>query len=585
VAKDDLSVWKDRIRSGLRFQQEFAKASEWKRYKERYRHQGFPEGSIPMNILFSLLRSLVPQVYFRNPRVSITPRKPGLEAELNARIVQRLDNWLLAELSTKREFKKLIADNFFCGFGAGCVGYDSQAGFDTGSLDATGQYTLTQFDKSGNRIEFNSTVNPGMPWFLRFRPEDIIFPHGSTDKESLEWFAVRFFRQVDDLKKDRKYGGASDLTGSHEIIRTSVEGTASVDIKQIDKVNQDVQWVELWQVHNARDGKVKALVLDHNKMLRNDPDELQVEGLPFEFLCFNPDPDYIYGVPDARIIYPQLVELTDIRTQAMRHRRVDLLKTFINEDVLSEEEIQKYTNNEVQAIIRVKAGLTGDIRSVVAPINPGAAGILQDMALQAEQVRGDVREAVGFSRTAMGEFQGKTHISAEETKTVMQALNIRLDERRDQMADLVGGVVRKWNQIIFKHWTNERIAQIVGPDGSKYWVKFTGQQIKEEYDLSVNAEEGPPLDRQTKKNLALEAARTWAELNQGAIKAGTPVPAEIQRLIFNQFEETGLDIDRLLAQTGAAAQTTQAMMADGAGSSADNPAQVPQLAQAMGGMR
>jgi len=579
----ELKQWQEKIKDGQRFQIKFADSNSWGKYKDYYRHRSFKKGIIPVNLMFSVLRSMVPQVYFRNPRVTVTARKPGLEAELNARIVQKIDNWLLTELAAKKQFKAMVQDCFFCGMGSGFSGYDSAFGFDPSKADPTGRFTLTQFDKAGNAIEFNSNVNPGMPWFLRARPEDVVYPWGATDRDSLEWVALRVFRQLEDVKSDPKYSNTAELQGSFTPRRSTPEGGVVVDINEFNKPATDAQWVELWQVHNLRDGKVKVLTMENPSFLRNDKDDMQIDGLPVDTICFNQDPDYIYGVPDARIIEPQLLELNDIRTQAMKHRRIDILKTLVKKNVMSPEDIQKLTDEDVQAFVEIDCGDATNLRDVVVPLNPGASGILQDLIAQGEIVRGDVRETVGFSRTATGEFQGKTHVSATETDKVFQSMNLRMDERRDQVADLVERVVRRWNQIIFTRWTAERVASVIGPDGAKYWLKFTGPQIKDEYDTTVAAEEGPVMDAETKKQMGIQAAQTWAQLNQGAIKMGTPVPAEIQRLIFSQFDGTGLDIDRLLAQTQAVGHAALAMQAQQMGGSPQTAATPGQVAQQQGG--
>ena len=75
--------------------------------KAYYRHE-FKPNTLPVNLVFSILRSIVPQVYFRNPAVSIAPMLPGLEYELHARLVEDIDNWMLRELPIKYEIKKMI---------------------------------------------------------------------------------------------------------------------------------------------------------------------------------------------------------------------------------------------------------------------------------------------------------------------------------------------------------------------------------------------------------------------------------------------------------------------------------------------
>lgn len=577
----EAKLWQDRIMNGLRFQQKIGRSNEWARYKAYYRHE-FASNTLPVNLMFSVLRALTPQIVLRNPKVTATTRRSGLEAEIFARILQKLDNWLLYELMTKRELKKLVSDCFFAGTASGFVGYDSQFGYNSELSDPTGQFSMTQFDKKGDRIEMNTGVNPGMPWFLRARPEDVVFPWGATDAASLDWVAMRVFRRVSDLQRDKKYSNTADLTGDIAPVRTMPEGGQQVDVQNNAVVSPDpeARWVELWQVHDARSGKVLGLTMNSTNLLRKDVDEMQIEGLPVETVTFNPDPDYIYGIPDARIIEPQLLELIDIRTQAQAHRRVDVIKSLVKKGTITAEEIQKLKSGDVNAFVSIET--EGSIRDSVLPLSPGVAGILNDLNAMGAVVQGDVREMVGFSRILMGEFQGKTHVSASETDAVMQSLNIRLDERRDAMADLLAKVVRKFNQYIFTYWTADRVESIIGPDGAKWWVKFNGPQIKDEYDIIIEPEEGRSLDTASKRAQFIEAAKIWAEMNQGAIKQGIPVPAEIQRALFGQFDDLGLDIDRLLAQNAAGNKAAMASMM-GAGASPENPATVGQLVAAQGG--
>jgi hypothetical protein len=154
------------------------------------------------------------------------------------------------------------------------------------------------------------------------------------------------------------------------------------------------------------------------------------------------------------------------------------------------------------------------------------------------------------------------------------------------MADLLTKVVRKFNQYIFTYWTADRVESIVGPDGAKWWLKFNGPAIKDEYDLMIEPEEGRSLNTQSKRQQFMEVAKVWAELNAGAIAQGQPVPPEIQRALFGQYDDIGLDIDRLIAQNGAASKSMQIQqMMGGMGASAQNPISAGQLAQIQGAGR
>jgi len=568
----ECKLWQDRIFNGLRYQQKVGRGQEWARYKAYYRHE-FAANTLPLNLVFSVLRSMTPQIILRNPKITCTPRKTGPLAELNCRIVQKIDNWLIRELMMKREIKRLVNDCFFAGTATGFTGYDSMFGLNSDMLDAKGEYTLSQFNRKGDRIEVNTGVMPGMPWFLRARPEDVIFPWGCTGIESADWIAMRIFRRVVDLQADKKYSNTKDLVGEIIPVRTYPEGGRLTDWKEATNFSPDPQarWVELWQVHDARSGKVLAFTMQNeNTLLRKDNDDMQVNGLPAETLTFNPDPDYIYGIPDARIIEPQLLEMMDIRTQSMKHRQVNIIKSLIKKGALDAEQKQKLKSGDIGAFVEVETEM--GLRDSVVPLNPGVGGILEELTGMGNVVQGDVREMVGFSRILQGEYQGKTHVTSAETQAVMASANIRLDERRDAIVDLLTRVISKFNAYIFKYWTRDRVESIVGPDGAQYWVKYSGKEIADEYDIIIEPEEGTNLDTTTKRQEYMEAAQAWAQMNQPMIEAGAPIPDEIQRVMFNQFDDLGLDIDKLLAQTRAGNQMAQQKMAmEALGGAASSP--------------
>jgi len=568
VDERSIQWYKDAVMNGLRFQVKYAKSNNWSTYKNYYRHE-FKEGIIPVNLVFSILRSVVPQIYFRNPAAVVTATKPGLEFELHARLVEDIDNWLLREVGVKYQIKKMITDAFLCGIGNGFIGYDSEYGFDPKkTIGEDGQASLTKFDKKGYRIEYNAYVNPGMPWFLRARPEDTVYPWGCESAQNAEWVAMRVFRPLNDIKSDIKYKNTKELVGSYTQQRTSPSGATRDEWN--DAELKDHEWVELWQVRDAKTGKIVVFTMNHPDFLREDTDVLQIDGIPVETLVFNPDPDYIYGIPDARIIEPQLLELNEIRTQAMKHRRIDIAKVLYKKGAIKKEELDKLFSENVQAGVEVDSD--GLITDAVYPLPTGASTILADLERMGDVVRSDVRESVGFSRASVGEYQGKTHISAKETDVVNWANQIRVDERRDIVADLLTNIIRKFNQVIFTHWTQPIVRSVVGPDGAKYWIKFTPSDIKAEYTYKVDPSNAVPVDQRTKRQEAMEMVNAWANMNMGLVKQGIPAPIEMQRYFFSQFD--GINIDKVLGQIQQQGQP-------GAGKNPDQPVPPQAAAQMM----
>src|SRR3990167_3202961 len=121
-----LEQWKGDIRAGIKYRKVFGRTSEWSVNKNMYR--GFwGKNVVPVNLVYALGRSLIPQTYFRNPRVSVIPKLPGYTP--HAAVLERIDNYLITELGIKNQLKSMILDCYLCGRGVGILGYDTEYGF------------------------------------------------------------------------------------------------------------------------------------------------------------------------------------------------------------------------------------------------------------------------------------------------------------------------------------------------------------------------------------------------------------------------------------------------------------------------
>jgi len=207
---------------------------------------------------------------------------------------------------------------------------------------------------------------------------------------------------------------------------------------------------------------------------------------------------------------PQQEEINDIRTMAKRHRKVALLKVLYDKGLLSDkDEITKLLDSDPKAAVAIDAGPGGDVRKAVALFQ---SHVPPDLTTAAREVREDVREIVGFSRNQMGSFEESSgRRTATEASIVKAASMIRIDERRDTMADHLEKIIRKENQLIFQNWRGERLTDIVGPEGIRYWVRFTGPEIKGEFAYSINPEEAVPEDRRTRRAEIMEYIQVAAQ--------------------------------------------------------------------------
>jgi hypothetical protein len=446
---------------------------------------------------------LMPRVYFRAPRVVVTPSRPDLI--WHAKVVEALDNLLIKEVMLKQTLKQSALDSYLSGVGPIKLGYDSEFGYLPSQAVTQDGETVTQVDKKeeSTKIEYNQTIKPGMPWALRVRPEDVIVPFGAADPYSLPWICHYILRPLDDVKGDQKYKNTSELQGTRSPAMGEDVRTKEAFRPRSEK-EKGITYAELWEI---RDFKTKQImVFCEDTMILSDEDALQTEaGMPWEFIIFNPDPEYFWAIPDAHILAPQQEELNAISSQSSRHRAIALLKFLYRKGSISKEELDKLLSGEVGPAV----GVEQDVENISSAITMLQPHIPPDFSREAAAQIQAMREELGFSQNQEGSFSPYHGKSASESMIVAEAFEQRVDERRDIVADVLISIIKKWNWMLFTHWTEKKVLQIITPEGEPAWINYTGDELKADYMLSIDAESGMPISRALKHQMGGELMKMF----------------------------------------------------------------------------
>lgn len=499
MAKSEFATeWMRKVRLGVEYRKKYGRDHEWPEYMKMYRSD-WDEGILPVNKMFSYIRGMIPRIYFNAPRVSITPTRP--ELVWHAKVVEAIDNMLIREMFLKDTFKMSILDALLCGVGPIKLGYDSEFGFDPDLVVMPDGTTATQFStKSGDKVEYKSYIKPGTPWALRAHPSTVIVPWGACDPRSLPWIAHYIIRPLEDVMVDQKYNdNRSQIKGTR-----SPEYLATIQSEQ-DRRQGDKEdtYVELFEVRDFKTGKV--FVFCEDMVLLDTEDVLQIEELPYEFIIFNRDPEYFWAIPDARILRPRQDELNEVKTQIKRHRQILLLKFLARKGAIDQTEIDKFLSGEVGPFVF----LNENVDSIGLAIQEFKPSMPTELYNEAQTILQDIREELGFGTNQGAQLAPGTPPTATETKVVEQAFNLRVDERRDIVADVLVNIVRKWNQYIFRFWSEERVIRIVTPQGQPAWIKYTGEELTGDYFLHIDPDTGVPMTQMLKYQMAKEMFATF----------------------------------------------------------------------------
>ncbi|KKL13089.1 hypothetical protein LCGC14_2529260, partial [marine sediment metagenome] len=321
----ELEKWKMRINLGENFRKEKGRASTWKKLWKYYRNE-FPNMAniIPVNITFGIGRSMLPQVYFRTPSVSIRARKPQFQE--NVALIEAIDNLLLKKLRIKEQMKLLLTDVYITGIGVLKFGYDSlyhgvvpeeldQLSFFESQMEGTPlEGVVKELRDDDDTIEYHDLVAEEMPWALRWDPTSFIVEPGVRDLDSAQWCGFYSLRPVEDVKKDPAYDNTKDIQGTRTHRGVDRRNYFGPRAKHLDKRDPQIELVELFEIYDLREQRMYVYGKDHDKWLRNEKWDIPMDGFPCEVLYFNKTGDDFYPVSDAQYILTQQDELNDLRT-------------------------------------------------------------------------------------------------------------------------------------------------------------------------------------------------------------------------------------------------------------------------------
>lgn len=493
--RPDKEYWLGQIRRGIKFRKTYAHEHRWNTWRNYYRGN-WPRGVLPVNLFFMMLRTVVPRIYFRNPSISIQPTKAGPDQAAFAQLIERIDNKLMRTMGMKDQLKKITQQAWMFGTGIGKRGFAQEFKPSPGILLDGSSPDVKSNGTPVHRVEYHSNVMENMPWFLKTNTGDFIVPANTCEFEEARWYANWIRRPQFEVQNDPRLKGVRD-------IQTTAPGQSLLSGQVGGRNQRDT--VDLVEIHDTMTQKVFVIAPYHNSgnngIAYYEDDLLQTNNRPpFYKLVFNDDDEVMWGVPDSIVLEPQQLELNEIRTLEMKHRRLALLKLIYKKDTIETVQLEKLLDGQVLAAVEIKGELS-DIDTFQV------AEVPQSLIIQGREVMQDVREAMGFSRNQAGEYsEGRSkNPTATEANIVHAASEIRVDERRDMLADMIVNTFEDIHEDIFLRWKDEQVVQVMGPDNVPIWVAFKPEALKSaRYELQVDPDTAVPETKAVRKNQAVQ---------------------------------------------------------------------------------
>lgn len=469
---------------------------------------------LSVNIISTMIRRLIAQIYYRNPHVVVKALDES--GRQKAPIISRLWNTKMRQLGLKKQVRMEIQDALSCGWGLMKLGYDSEFAVDPAAKYVSeAQEALDYMGQGTKPNEFNR-IAPGSPYWLRIHPADVAFQPGRRDVESCRWGVQKYARELSMLKKDNLFSGTRDL--KPDILLSKSTAAADVAYGISDNVRQE-GIILLYEIHDLHEGKMKVCAANQpSAWLYDEDDEIcRLTGrLPFYPLIFRPLSQSPYGCSSIHLAQELQKELNDIRTQDMEQRRISLLKFLVRKGFLSEEEKENFLSEVVGPLVEVNGTTTDD------NIRPFQAHQGMDMHIAAENVYRDLREVMALGRVQMGEVAGGRKTAFEIAK-VQEAFDTMTADYRSIVAEHILDLISDAHRIVAGtpsldgFWTDERWIDVFDDMGRRVNVPFKGVDLKGDYDFNIDIESAPPLDTQaiqSERVLVFQALANNPRINQ-----------------------------------------------------------------------
>lgn len=555
--------WVSDIKLGLRQRNAKDREKRWDRNYQWFKGE-YDKGLIPVNLVFGICRSLIPQVYFKAPKILVRPR-PGNPNEYQrriaaAKILESTDTYLIPQMGLKKTLKLATLDVLLYNVGILKVGYHSVfSEFSVGPSTETQELLQAVSEMTGEpatlperdeaemakyyKYSYHELVKPDQPWVLRVSPKDFVVPVGTKKIEEAPWCAFRFVKRLDEVKLSPVYKNTKELR-ANATLRIEGENLTSPTEYRQSGGQPDDDYVECWEIWDKRDGTIRVVADGHDKFLRDETHDLEMTGLPVEILQFNPDGDDFWGISHVDAIAPQVAEYIETRTQEMWHRKINNLKILIDKSMLPPEEIAKIESGNIGSIVLVNGAPQSAVYAFTSAIS-------RDFFKNAEDIFADLKVIIGYNRNQGGEFE-QSRRTAEEIKTVRSNNQLRDDELRDIIADMLADLFQnKIHPLLFQNWTDQRFVEVTSIQAQVPWIPFTGAQIRGNYDVTVVPDSTLPLNKQQEKEQAVAVFQMFK---------GDPLVRQdaLYRQTIEKFE--GLDPEQLMKTPQELQQEQQAQM-------------------------
>ena len=490
----------------------YYKGDQWAKTSDGWDIGGYKDKTVD-NVIFTNIRSIVPRLNFKNPKIFTRPKqkpfrtKEGMFDTLQASVyIELILNYYYKVLDIKREARKCLYDALLAPWGVMELGYTVK----------------TQKVQKGELLEINELIEEDSPFCVRRDPQDFRVDPECKDSNlnDCRWIGLKWVKPLEDVKKDPRYSNTSSLKNNFRVKTAFDSATGGM---RIDDISDDqTLWgrVEGWTIWDRKEHRIMDIVKEHEKFLRNDDEwPLELNGFPVETLYFNENATDVYPVPDTWLCLDMQDELNRIGSMQLDHiRRISQRRYVGRENAFAEEEIRKLTHGGDGTV----AMTSMDPTTSLVPLTD--ATISQDIYMVRNGLKETIRQMMGV--TAAEALAAQKFESATEPALIAQASQTIQGDQQQLFEGFIVRVIEKLSKIIqqtadtieipltheemnddeIQGFLQNKLVKIAGPQGAiqlQPWLEIEKNDIQGEYIYDIEVGSTMPINEQAVRSDAV----------------------------------------------------------------------------------
>lgn len=534
-----LALWSDRVSLSGKYLEQVKEENKWETYidqlKGKYDVVLGNSYVPPIGEVYAYCEASKANLFAQNPYIAVNAKKEGTIQ--GSYIWEALLNHDWAEMHCKDDVELEIEDSLIVGHGWNKVGNNVKT---TGSGDQL-------------RIESEKLFSNRVSW------RDMRFNIGCkrVGVDTL-WMAQRIYRPTEDVNKDYKV----KLTGSPYPSMTE-------KMRKNALFKDDLNFSAIWEIWDARERKIYLMSDETQKDWLEDPKDWPdfLDMFPYDFLSFNDIPDEAYPLSDVAPWNPQVLEKIKVFTMILNHVKRGNRQLIMKKGVMKEQDKDKYEKGIDGAILDAAIAASADLQTAFKFLDYGQMPADYYMILdRLDAVIAKVSGSPAFEQGGQARTQSRTLGELELQKG---GSGRRTDRKLDRIERHCEGIARKLMAYRKNNLDVSMVVKVTGKeppeiiqafknegkyDRATNSIKFSPEDIKGEYDVSVKSGSTLPLDKQTRDQILEHVLELSVPLAQAP--SVPPFIAEIITELLQDYEIKGLEV-AFKQQEQVAQQTMQ----------------------------